>query len=105
MSRLEEEGLPVPRSWALLKTLADISTGSDKLDFGGSSSPRAEDDDDVRQRYIQKKKHPKQAIRMKTTHKKKPCIQNTIHDTRKETMHKKAIYSTKGESKHARVRL
>ncbi|CAN0064539.1 unnamed protein product [Scytosiphon promiscuus] len=34
--RLEEEGLPVPRSWAVLKPKADIATGSVHLRFGVS---------------------------------------------------------------------
>ena len=38
MSRLEEEGLPVPRSWAVLKHQADIYTGSCTLDFGAGTA-------------------------------------------------------------------
>eukprot|EP00752_Nemacystus_decipiens_P012660 g11214.t1 len=34
--RLEEEGLPVPRSWAVLRPKADIETGSVNLRFGVS---------------------------------------------------------------------
>ncbi|CAM9883365.1 unnamed protein product [Pylaiella littoralis] len=37
--RLEEEGLPVPRSWAVLKPKADIVTGSVDLRFGVSATP------------------------------------------------------------------
>lgn len=37
--RLEEEGLPVPRSWAVLKPKADVATGSVHLRFGVAPAP------------------------------------------------------------------
>lgn len=40
--RLEEEGLPVPRSWAVLKPKADIAKGSQELVFEGSGGAGGE---------------------------------------------------------------